>query len=602
MSLPSLSGVSEPSKPTVVVPPTPTPVAVRPISGMVTATPQPGADPVSSQSAADADEDDGKPGTSLPIFYRYEIKTGDTLIGIALRFGIDAQYILWNNIDIVPDADLLRPGLTLQIPSVEGIIHDVRLHETLIEIAEQYDADIADIVSFAANNLPDANTVREGSTILVPGGRIVAPPPPPQPTPTPTPPPRPTPVVATPTPSAPTVSTYGFIWPAAGKITSWFGPSHPLGIDIGMPTGSPVWAAAAGQVTFVGGHPCCSYGYYVIIRHDQTFTTRYGHFSRFAVKLGQHVEQGRPDRLQRLHGRPRRARTCTSRSAATGPRRTRSTSCRRRDRDACYRRVGSSSTTRCCSPSPRRWMLSRGCGSSTVSPVASRNAPRGTLPPVEALVPDRDHDRRLQVTHGARGDGGLGVLLAADREDEDVDVAEQLGLRGRLVAAAPEVRHVHALRLQQERGVASCGRVGRLRLVGVEGERAGDAEDLHAADLVLAGPVDHDRLAAHAVAVVVVGVVAADGDDVGCGPAHVEAGRAVGGVHHDGRLARADADAGVPEPANVHAVPSLGGAGRTRYPSIVARGGASGPPPSSGVGVEAASPSGSLSRCGRGLG
>ncbi|MYD65568.1 MAG: M23 family metallopeptidase, partial [Chloroflexi bacterium] len=112
------------------------------------------------------------------------------------------------------------------------------------------------------------------------------------PTPTPTPPPRPTPVVATPTPSAPTVSTYGFIWPAAGKITSWFGPSHPLGIDIGMPTGSPVWAAAAGQVTFVGGHPCCSYGYYVIIRHDQTFTTRYGHFSRFAVKLGQHVEQG----------------------------------------------------------------------------------------------------------------------------------------------------------------------------------------------------------------------------------------------------------------------------------------------------------------------
>ena len=30
----------------------------------------------------------------------------------------------------------------------------------------------------------------------------------------------------------------------------------------------------------------------MIVRHDQTFTTRYGHFSRFAVKLGQHVEQG----------------------------------------------------------------------------------------------------------------------------------------------------------------------------------------------------------------------------------------------------------------------------------------------------------------------
>ena len=94
------------------------------------------------------------------------------------------------------------------------------------------------------------------------------------------------------TPAATTASTFGFIWPAGGRITSWFGPSHPLGIDIGMPTGTPVAAAAAGQVIFVGGHPCCSYGYYVTIRHDQTFTTRYGHFSRFAVKLGQHVEQG----------------------------------------------------------------------------------------------------------------------------------------------------------------------------------------------------------------------------------------------------------------------------------------------------------------------
>lgn len=290
MSLPNLSGVTEPSKPTVVVPPTPTPVAVTPTPGPATPGPEPGTDAVPDPSPSlEADDADGKPETSLPIFYRYEIQEGDTITGIALRFGIDSQYILWNNIDIVQDADLLRPGQMLQVPSVAGIIHDVRLHETLIEIAELYEADIGDIVGFAANNLPDANTVREGSTILVPGGRVVAQPPPPAPTATP--PPRPS-AVSTPTPEPATTSTYGFIWPGAGTITSWFGPSHPLGIDIGMPTGTPVWAAAAGQVTFVGGHPCCSYGYHVIIRHDQTFTTRYGHFSRFAVKLGQQVEQG----------------------------------------------------------------------------------------------------------------------------------------------------------------------------------------------------------------------------------------------------------------------------------------------------------------------
>lgn len=285
MSFPGLAGVAEPTKVPAIPPPTSTPITP-------TSTPEP---PEQARAQPlDEEPDNGETERveqQLPIFYRYEIQEGDTLTGIALRFGIGTQFILWNNIDIVPDADLLRPGQTLQVPSVEGIIHDVRLHETLIEIAELYDADVDDIVAFAANDLPNANTVREGSTILVPGGRVVVqppPPPPPPPTPPPTPPPG---AVATPTPTV-TASTFGFIWPGPGRITSWFGPAHPLGIDIGMPVGTPIAASAAGQVTFVGGHPCCSYGYHVIIRHDQSFTTRYGHFSRFAVTLGEWVEQG----------------------------------------------------------------------------------------------------------------------------------------------------------------------------------------------------------------------------------------------------------------------------------------------------------------------
>ena len=227
----------------------------------------------SLRALASIPDDDGvREPEQLPIFYRYEIRQGDTLLSIALHFGIDVDYIIWNNIDILPDADLLRSGQTLQIPSVGGIIHDVRLHETLLEIADTYDADINEIIAFPANNLIDANTVRVGSTILVPGGRVK--PPPPQATPT-------------------TSSSFGFIWPAAGRMTSWFGPSHPLGIDIAMSVSTPVFASAAGQVTFVGGHPRdWSYGYHVIIKHDQTFTTRYGHLSRFAVTLGEWVEQG----------------------------------------------------------------------------------------------------------------------------------------------------------------------------------------------------------------------------------------------------------------------------------------------------------------------
>ena len=172
----------------------------------------------------------------------------------------------------------------------------MRLHETLLEIADTYDADINEIVAFAANNLTDVNTVREGSTILVPGGRVKPPPPEAPPPPPPDPPLTPPPsVVMTPPPTPTTSSSFGFVWPAGGpeRMTSRFGASHPLGIDIAMPVGTPVTASAAGQVTFVGGHPCCSYGgYHVIIRHDQSFTTRYGHFSRFAVTLGEYVEQG----------------------------------------------------------------------------------------------------------------------------------------------------------------------------------------------------------------------------------------------------------------------------------------------------------------------
>jgi murein DD-endopeptidase MepM/ murein hydrolase activator NlpD len=76
-------------------------------------------------------------------------------------------------------------------------------------------------------------------------------------------------------------------------ITSYFGPSHPLGIDIGVQQGTPIVAAKAGVVTFAGGDPCCSYGYYVDVDHGGGWMTRYGHFRSWPiVSVGQHVAQG----------------------------------------------------------------------------------------------------------------------------------------------------------------------------------------------------------------------------------------------------------------------------------------------------------------------
>ena len=237
---------------------------------------------VRESAAQEADVEATKETEQLPLFYRYEVQEGDTVSSIAARFSIEPSYIVWNNIDILPNEDLLTVGDQLQIPSVAGIIHDFRVDETLLEIAERYEANADDIVAFAANGLANPDFLTEGVTILVPGGRVVPPP---------------APAIRPAAPASPALvqreaSDFGFIWPTVGIITSYFGPYHPLGMDINAPIGTPIAAAAAGQVVFVGGDRCCSYGLHVEIKHDETFTTRYAHLDSWTVELGEFVEAG----------------------------------------------------------------------------------------------------------------------------------------------------------------------------------------------------------------------------------------------------------------------------------------------------------------------
>ncbi len=232
--------------------------------------------------------------TPVPIYVIYAVQDGDTVDALASRYGISSDSILWNNTDL-EDADTLAVGQFLRIPSSDGIIYDVKLGDTLSDVASRYGVNVASITGFAGNHLLSADDISEHQVIFIPNGTMPAPPPP---APAPTPEPASSgngggSAPASPSePSAP--SSSGFIWPVNGPISSYFGPSHPLGIDIDQynSPGAPIHAAAAGIVTFAGGDPCCSYGLYVVVNHQNGFETLYAHMASIAVTQGQYVNQG----------------------------------------------------------------------------------------------------------------------------------------------------------------------------------------------------------------------------------------------------------------------------------------------------------------------
>lgn len=88
-------------------------------------------------------------------------------------------------------------------------------------------------------------------------------------------------------------------WPCHGTITSNYGwRIHPVygyskfhnGLDIGVPHGTPIHAAADGVVISSGWQG--GYGNTVMISHNSQLVTLYGHNSSLAVSPGQHVKRG----------------------------------------------------------------------------------------------------------------------------------------------------------------------------------------------------------------------------------------------------------------------------------------------------------------------
>ncbi len=90
-----------------------------------------------------------------------------------------------------------------------------------------------------------------------------------------------------------------FDWPVRGQIASGYGNRmHPIlkrnilhsGIDIAAPNGTPVKAAAPGEVIYDGW--LRGYGRVVVLDHGRGYSTLYAHLSASLVKEGQVVKNG----------------------------------------------------------------------------------------------------------------------------------------------------------------------------------------------------------------------------------------------------------------------------------------------------------------------
>lgn len=121
----------------------------------------------------------------------------------------------------------------------------------------------------------------------------------PTPTPTPVPTVKPTPT-PTPVPNNPPSydSNESFLWPLPGygygSITQYFGNNGHKGLDIGVPYGTPIVASRSGKVMVANNYDSWgdSWGYYVAIYHDSTYSTLYAHMSSVAAYEGQWVNKG----------------------------------------------------------------------------------------------------------------------------------------------------------------------------------------------------------------------------------------------------------------------------------------------------------------------
>jgi len=207
-----------------------------------------------------------------------------------------------------------------------GVYHVVEPGQTLYRIAKTYAVDETQLAK--VNGITDPKRLEAGQLLYIPGATQTRPvppvvlpkttTPPPVVLPPPAPPAKSTPKAPLPKakPAAEEPALLGkpevipglppapgtFAWPVRGQVISAFGSGDGKagkGIEIAVPLGTPVTAAAAGKVIYSG--TIRGFGNLVILEHADNFFTVYGFNSKNLVAIDSFVGQG--DRIA-LSGAP----------------------------------------------------------------------------------------------------------------------------------------------------------------------------------------------------------------------------------------------------------------------------------------------------------
>lgn len=236
------------------------------------------------------------PTRSRTKVIEYTVTTGDSVFGIAKSFNLHPETILWANYDQLNDSpDMLNPGMTLNVPPVDGVYYQWQGGDSFDSVAAKFDADVQDILSWEGNNFDLTNPqVEPENWVMIPDGHrefrqwLV-------------------PTIAR-SNSGVSKSVLGagacegdysgaygsgaFAWPTASHTLSGndFWSGH-LGIDIAGSLGDGVFASDGGVIVFAGWANG-GYGYMVMIDHGTGYQTLYAHLSVVNVTCGQSVYTG----------------------------------------------------------------------------------------------------------------------------------------------------------------------------------------------------------------------------------------------------------------------------------------------------------------------